>query len=159
MRARLTCEECPVLEDVPVDLSGGLRPGDEGHAELLPPQQLDVGLGHRPPHPAELQVRAGLGRDPRAGQGRGDVPSCPPGPSHHAILGGSALLHRVFKQHISLGVTETHPARPPQPVGTKGVSKDPPPLALPSLSTGHRSASRRVRGGGVPSDLGWEREG
>lgn len=77
--ASLTCEECPVLEDVSVDLSRGLCPGDEGHAELLPAQQLDVGLGHGPPHAAELRARAGLGRGrgathSRAGGGRGTMP-------------------------------------------------------------------------------------
>lgn len=59
----LTCEQCPVLEDVSVDLSRGLCPGDEGHTELLPLQQLDVGFGHCPPHSAELWVMDG-----RAGQ-------------------------------------------------------------------------------------------
>lgn len=57
--AGLTCEECPVLEDVPVDLSRGLCSGDEGHTELFPSQQLDVGFGHCPPHPAELWVMDG----------------------------------------------------------------------------------------------------
>lgn len=82
--AGLTCKECPVLEDVPVDLSGGLSPGDEGHSELLPPQQLHVGFGHRPPHPAELWVtegRAGWwqeGTAHPAGLGRGPVPSALP---------------------------------------------------------------------------------
>lgn len=130
--ASLTREERPVLEDVPVDLSRGLRPGDERHAELLPAQQLYVGLGHGPPHAAELRARAGLGRGRgaphgRAGGGRGTLPPCPPGPSHHAVLGGSALLHRVFEQHVALGVTETHPAWPPQPAGTQRVSKNPLP--------------------------------
>lgn len=55
----LTRKERPVLEDVPVDLPGGLRTGDEGDAELLPAQQLHVGLGHRAPHPAELRANKG----------------------------------------------------------------------------------------------------
>lgn len=61
---------------------------------------------------------------------------CPPSPSHHAVLGGRALLHGVFEQHVALRVTETHPARPPQPAGSRGVSKDPLPSPLLSSSLG-----------------------
>lgn len=84
--AGLTCKECPVLEDVPMDLSGGLCPGDEGHTELFPPQQLDIGFGHRPPHSTELWVmdgRAGRwleGTTSPAGVGRGTVPPALPAP-------------------------------------------------------------------------------
>ena len=79
------------------------------------------------------------------------MPPCPPGPSHHAILRGSALLHGVFKQHVALGVTETHPAWPPQPVGTQGVSKDPPfgtpPLGTTLAQHWAQGCVRRAQGG------------
>lgn len=77
-----------------------------------------LGSGWEPPTPSR-------GR-------KGHCAPCPPSPSHHAVLGGSALLHGVFKQHVTFGVTETHPARPSQPASTQGVSKGHvPALPLP----------------------------
>lgn len=114
----LTCKERPVLQDVPMHLSGGLRTGDEGHTELLRTQQLYVGFGHCPPHPTELWAEQGWAWG--ANIGVLCLPPCPPCSSHHAILRGCALLHWVLEQHGALGVTETHTARPAQPAGTGG---------------------------------------
>lgn len=82
---------------------------------------------------------------------KGHRAPCPPSPSHHAILGGSALLHGVFKQHVTLGVTETHPARPAQPASTSGVSRGryppfPPPHSAPGTGV-HRRGHAGVTGG------------
>lgn len=89
------------------------------------------------------------------------MPSCP---SHHAVLGGCALLHRVLEQHVAFGVAETHPARPPQPAGTEGVKRDPPLTPwLPSLGHQHPGWPRAGLGPlGSPcpgAEPGWHRAG
>lgn len=85
------------------------------------------------------------------------VPSCP---SHHAVLRGCALLHRVLEQHVALGVAETHPARPPQPAGIEGVSRDPPsPPGSPPLGTSTRGGLGPLGSPCPGAEPGWHRAG
>lgn len=83
----------------------------------------------------------------------------PPFPSHHAILGGSALLHGMFEQHVALRVTETHPARPPQPAGIQGVSKDLLPGPVSPGTTLAQHWAQGYIGESTLRDTGWAREG
>lgn len=157
--AGLTCKECPVLEDVPVDLSGGLCPGDEGHTELFLPQQLHVGFGHRPPHSAELWVtdgRAGRGLGGTAhpaGVGRGTVPPALPAPLTMPSSGAALFCTGCSNSTLPSGsLKRTRLGRPSLRASRGGDEKGPrtcpsPPPAPPSLSIRHRGVSGRADGG------------
>jgi len=139
-----------------MDLPGGLRPGDEGHAELLAPQQLDVGLGHRPPHPAELRARAGLGRGrgaPHAqtGGGRGVVPPALPAPLTMPSSGATLFCTGCSNSTLPSGSLKRTRLGRPSLWAPRGSARtptwSPSSPAPPLLSTGHRGALGRAHRG------------
>lgn len=152
--AGLTCKECPVLEDASMDLSGGLCPGDEGHTELFPPQQLDIGFGHRPPHSAELWVmdgRAGRwlgGTGHPAGVGRGTVPPALPAPLTMPSSGAALFCTGCSNSTVPSGSLKRTRLGRPSLRAPGGVSKGRvPALPLPRHHPHSASGTGVCRGG------------